>query len=86
MQPREPSKIADENPDGHALWCILDRLLDASASALDIDEEAAGYAMMAALVIGDRIAVSDETLYWLRGSAVTKVRLKRSHRLARKPR
>jgi hypothetical protein len=57
-----------------ALSRFLDLVLDAYAASCDVDDEVASFAMMAALVAAERLAVSDRALAMMRDSAVADAR------------
>ncbi|HEV8016689.1 MAG TPA: hypothetical protein VGP48_14215 [Stellaceae bacterium] len=57
---------------------FLDAMIDASASAFDVDAELASFAMMAALAAAERLAITDQAAYRLRDTAIAEVRRKRA--------
>lgn len=56
---------------------FLDLVIDASASMFDVDPELASFAMMAVVVVAERLGIPDETAYQLRNAAVAEIRKRR---------
>jgi hypothetical protein len=63
-----------------ALWRFLDLVLIAYAVSCDVDAEVASFAMMAALVVAERLALSDRALAMMRDSAVADARRRGNER------
>jgi hypothetical protein len=60
-----------------ALWRFLDLVLYAYALSCDIDADVANFAMLAALAVGDRLALSENAVRMMRDSAVAEARRQR---------
>jgi hypothetical protein len=73
----------DERHEAAPLWGALDLILGAYAIALIYEPEAAHFAMMTALVIGERLGLSDHIVYRLAESAAAEARASH-HRRSRK--
>jgi hypothetical protein len=57
-----------------ALWRFLELVLAAYALSCDVDAEVAGFAMLAALAVAERLALSEEAVGMMRDSAVATAR------------
>jgi len=60
-----------------ALWRFLELVLAAYAVACDVDGDIAGFAMLAALAVAERLALSEQAVDMMRDSAVAAARRRR---------
>ncbi len=60
-----------------ALWRFLELVLAAYAVSCDVDTDIAGFAMLAALAVAERLALSEQAVGMMRDSAVAAARRRR---------
>jgi hypothetical protein len=60
-----------------ALWRFLELMLAAYAVSCDFDADIAGFAMLAALAVAERLALSEQAVDMMRDSAVAAARRRR---------
>jgi hypothetical protein len=59
----------DKNCNTDSLWGVLDSVLDVYAMALPCEPEVAGFAMMTALALGERLGLPDRVVHLMGQSA-----------------